>query len=212
MLKLVRKAVLSRFAHSLGFMKPPGHLHPAASFLAQVRAWLLRGLSWQPQGPQLPVFSSLHSRRKLVPEWQFIKPWRLECLFQGRSCKHASHLKCSQPRWGNRKPLLAGARALVSCPNVVTQVEVSGGDQPAILNRSIVPTYLPATKSGRREIGLEARLMRRLAALSIWKAHSGYCLQTQSAFHRYLVKCRFPKDAGSELGVSRAPGQSGRKI
>lgn len=107
---------------------------------------------------------------------------------------------------------MAGARALVSCPNVVTQVEVSGGDQPAILNRSIVPTYLPSTKSGRREMGFEARLMRRLAVLSIWKAHSGYCLQTQSAFHRYLVKCRFPKDAGSELGVSLAPGQSGRKI
>lgn len=95
---------------------------------------------------------------------------------------------------------------------LVTQVEVSGGDQPAILNRSIVPTYLPSTESGRREIGFEARLMRRLAVLSIWKAHSGYCLQTQSAFHRYLVKCRFPKDAGSELDVSLAPGQSGRKI
>lgn len=123
-----------------------------------------------------------------------------------------SHLKCSQPQWGNRKPLLAGAKALVSCPNVVTQVEVSGGDQPTILNGSIVPTYLPSTKSGRCEIGFEARLMCRLAVLSIWKAHSGYCLQTQSAFQRYLVKCRFPKDAGSELGVSLAPGQSGRKI
>lgn len=164
-LKLVRKEGLSRFIHGLDFTKSQVVGTPAASFL-----WFLTRLSWQPQSHQLPAFFSLHSGRKLVPVWQFIKPWRgghFERLFQGQSCAHTSQLNCSQPQWGNRKPPLAGAGALVFCPRVVTQVEVSEGDQPAILNRSIVPTHLPSTKSGRHEIGFEARLMCCLSVLSI---------------------------------------------